>query len=1384
MKKRLLSALLALVMVLAMLPATVFAEEAGTTPDNPPASTTTDTKTSDTTQGEEDDDTSNTVTPPPSNGGVPAVTSMTSADYTNDGWAVTYETRVDADKGIELSDIPCYVARSPKVNETTKKYDYVKVNNGFIYSSKYYSSLASLPTNVAGNLTSNIISMGSKSGSIPERITSAVIEIYSGNLDITGHAKLTSLTVKNSKNTGVQPTVSLANCNNLTNLTLENVDGSRISISETGAVAVNNTRTIKLTNAKIGAITMEGKGNFIDANGKKTAVDRARSIQATRSIIGAISLTGSNSQVKLTDCNLGTNGITVHSNGGSINIDGNSTVGDIEIGTLDAKKTLPSVAIGGSASTGNITLRAADPSATTATATININGAGVHAQNIVFDSANVIIQAGNVNFVGLRKGGKLELNGTYISVGTISLGGATTLKVNGNYNATNSNSGAHNTIGGFYLHPDTNNATQHTKFTGSLTIPNDPTNTFGDKNSSSVDVYTKANILGGTWKFSVPAAALSTTLVYYLVNDTADPSEYTYYTSAQLGAALNKQVQSVDAVTGKSGALRVVGQDYSDAGKIGLVRFMNGATSWGMMQVSKPVQITLPDMVNNVKLTSWTDVSQAKPHTYTLPSVYTVPSLDDMAAEPAPSGIRYVELNANGGVNTGDVTKLTKVTASAADGTAESGSVRAELNGNVINLSGAVKAGTSQITLTLITDAVEKKDGKDVPVTLDVDVIYFSGNKSLTFVNKTLNKGMTLETDSTGLGVLRLSNGTKYTLNGSGLKVRSNIKVAGYDTGLTYKDGNYSFVEVNVNVSTLRTDDDKKTVIDMFQTARAFGWANSPAMKQAINAALSSITQQQVDNWLAQVQREAWTKVNTGSYNAAANASESGYDEVWLVPYLQVNVTGYSTNGTMTFTAVPSWRVEVRQSSEQNNAYDTAFFDAKKAENNLTNPKNAKVVKAGTSLGALTGNMGNTDDLKTGVTLNIVHGFTGTYLHQDNTYTYSSVSGTATTITHAGNNGLGTLVINKDAPLVTLYASNGGALVAYYDTLQAAVDDAKDQQYIVVDQNYKGSMTINVTGTARTFYIQSNGNNVVVSNTNNGLVTLNSTGGLYTVQLTRDATAVGGTTADIAVASGVTNGTVTLSTTRARANTDVNVTTTPAAGYLTRNLTATARTSDNRNVTVAVTKTSDNHYTFKVPTGATSITVTPTFAIDTGMPFTDVDSSDPYFEAVKYVYEHNPQLMNGMTATSFGGYGTITRGQVVTILYRLSGSPSVSSYSGFTDVNTSKYYAAPITWAKSNGIVDGYGTTFGPEDAITREQLAKILRDYSAYRGLNVSKTTSLNGYTDAGSVHSWAVEGMQWSVANGIVTGTTTTTLSPGNSAQRYHAATMLMRYCRQYGL
>ena len=1372
MKKRLLSALLALVMVLAMLPATAFA--ADDTTGNPPADSSQTDSTPGTPDADPADPADTTPAPAPVNP-APKASLLGNATRTQNGWSTKVITKTDAAYDIGLDDIGKYAAYGQEDDGTGKKVTkYYIIQSGFVYSNRYYNSLSDLPTSVAGNLTSNITSIGSNSsGTIPDRITSAVIEIFSGDLAITGHTKLTSLTVKNSKNTGTQPTVTLVSCDNLASLTLENVDGSGINISESSP-AVNNTRTIKLTNAKIGTITMTGKGTYTDSNGKSTAVDKGRTIQATNSDIGAISLTGSNSQVKLTDCRLGTNGITVHSNGGSIAIDGNSKVGDIEIGTLDAKKTLPTITIGGTTTTASIKLQTGDPSATTATASITINGAGVHTGNIEFESANVNIQAGNVNGVVLNKGGKVELKGTYITVGGVILDGVSALTVNGAYNASNSNSGAHNTVGNMLVK----------SANVSLTIPNDPTNTFGGTDAvfNSLSVYKKANILGGTWKFEVPAAALSTTLVYYLVDNAAVATEWTYYTSAQLGAALNKQIEG-DAGGAR---VRVTGQDYTKG--IGEVRFMNGATSWGVLQVTDPMQIILPDMINNVKLTSWTDGA----HTYTLPSVYTVPTVDLMPNTGA-GDTKYVELNASGGVNTGDVTKLTKVAASAVTDYV-GGSVRAELNGNVISLSGAVNPGTSMITLTLTTDAVEKKTvagvSKDVPVELDVGVTYFSGTKSLTFENKgttALGKGMTLETDASGLGVLRLSNGTKYTLNGSGLKVRSQqIKVAGYDAD-AYGIANYSHIEVSVNAPTIKTEQDKQTIIDMFTGNNGeFGWTNSPAMKQAINAALATITDQQVDNWLAQVQREAWTKVNTGTYNAAANANESGYDTVWLVPYLQVNVTGYSTNGTMTFTAVPSWRVEVRQSVARNNAYDTAFFDAKKPENNLTNPKNAKVVKAGTSLGALTGNMGDTDDLTTGVTLKITHGFAETYLHQDNTYTYNSVSGNVTTITHAGNNGLGTLVINKDAPLVTLYKSNtvSADVVAYYDTLQAAVDDAKDQQHIVVDQNYKGSMTINVTGTARTFTIQGNGNNVVVSNTNNGLVTLNSTGGLYTVQLTRDATAVGGTTADISVASGVTNGTVTLSTTRAKANTKVEVTTTPAAGYLTRNLTATARTADNKNTTVAVTKTADNKYTFTVPTGATSITVTPTFAINTGMPFTDVEASDPYFEAVKYVYEHNPQLMNGMTATSFGGYGTITRGQVVTILYRLSGSPSVSSYSGFTDVNTSKYYAAPITWARNNGIVDGYGTTFGPEDPITREQLAKILHDYSVFRGLNVSKTTSLNGYTDAGYVHSWALEGMQWSVANGIVGGTTTTTLSPGNSAQRYHAATMLMRYCKQYGL
>lgn len=1365
MKKRLLSALLALVMVLAMLPATAFA--ADDTSGNPPAdsSQTDSTQADSTQQGNQD----NTQQDAPVNGQDTTLTpSPNAARATNPavGTAVEYKYQNNAgtntSKGLSgvIEGAPGWYAKETADGITT----YTKIASGVIVSNKYQGTTASVSSG-----TATVVG----SGTVNATGTNLTVDLYpdengSSSATVTG-AKLTNLTVTDSKYFGQNEvrtdkgTVTLSSAFDATKAQTLKLVNTQLS---TWAPSDNNAHTLEMDNAEIGDVTLSGVQGDNKADTKQIIRMTNTSGIRRANEIGAISVTGNNAEVTLSDVGGIAPTVTLDGTTTKLNISGNSSIGKVtlkdHLTANNASTQLSTVTVEGGSSVASIVT---DAAAHAGKVKVDVKkGAFVTNDGIDLTTANtgltiaadVDITEATVSNIKVS-GGTVDVKGPSTVSTALEMSGATTLRV------TDTGS----TINGI-----TATGTQV-----SIDVPANPDNTF-DIGTNGLDTYVPSSkikaIAGGTWTSPVPAAALSTTLVYQL----SDNGKYTYYTVDQLATALTAQERSSGA------AVLCRTADNANAGNSYDLVFMNGKTRWGTMKVYGEIQIKLPTAVTGVTVTKWADARRS----YDAGGMYPTPAITDVG-----TGNNW-EINASGGVTSGDITKFTGVTTTwNTSGTDNMGTVKGTLNGTVITLTGAVPKGDSSMTLKLTTDAVEKDAvdaSKEVPVELSVRVNYFSGTKSLVFANVAtdLGHGATLETDANGLTTLRLSNGLKYTLNGSGLKERSNkIQVADVTkTGFS----NYSFIEVNVQgiSSTYRTLQAQQEIVDLIKgqdnTADgSFTWTNSPAMLEALNAALATITDANVDSYIANAQRAAWQKRNTGSYNAATNGPATGYDTVWLVPYLQVNLTNYVPGTTATATLVPSWRVEVRQSDSTTYAdYAQVFADNKKFDQ----PANAFIAKAGTSLGQLSGEFGNVLFKPAGVFIENTPAAGGNvFMHQDSTYAYRNTN-TGYKITHASTNGLGTVVFNKTVPLVELYVSKDptAVLVARYNTLQAAVDDAKDGQHISVDQNYKGSMTINVTGTARTFTIQAHGNNVVVANASGGLVTLNNTGGLYTVQLTRDATAVGGTTADISVASGITNGTVTLSTTRAKANTKVEVTTTPAAGYLTRNLTATARTADNKNTTVAVTKTADNKYTFTVPTGATSITVTPTFAINTGMPFTDVEASDPYFEAVKYVYEHNPQLMNGMTATSFGGYGTITRGQVVTILYRLSGSPSVSSYSGFTDVNTSKYYAAPITWARNNGIVDGYGTTFGPEDPITREQLAKILHDYSVFRGLNVSKTTSLNGYTDAGYVHSWALEGMQWSVANGIVGGTTTTTLSPGNSAQRYHAATMLMRYCKQYGL
>lgn len=176
------------------------------------------------------------------------------------------------------------------------------------------------------------------------------------------------------------------------------------------------------------------------------------------------------------------------------------------------------------------------------------------------------------------------------------------------------------------------------------------------------------------------------------------------------------------------------------------------------------------------------------------------------------------------------------------------------------------------------------------------------------------------------------------------------------------------------------------------------------------------------------------------------------------------------------------------------------------------------------------------------------------------------------------------------------------------------------------------------------------------------------------------------------------------------------------------------------------------------------------------MPFTDVAVSSWYYEAVKYVYEKG--MMNGTAANLFSPNAATTRGMIVTILYRLEGEPAAGG-PAFTDVPAGQWYTSAVGWAAANGIVDGYGNgRFGPNDIITREQLAAILYRYTAFKGGDTSARADTGAYRDGAEISSYALDAISWAVAAGVINGVGDGRLAPKESASRAQVAQMLMNY------
>ena len=241
----------------------------------------------------------------------------------------------------------------------------------------------------------------------------------------------------------------------------------------------------------------------------------------------------------------------------------------------------------------------------------------------------------------------------------------------------------------------------------------------------------------------------------------------------------------------------------------------------------------------------------------------------------------------------------------------------------------------------------------------------------------------------------------------------------------------------------------------------------------------------------------------------------------------------------------------------------------------------------------------------------------------------------------------------------------------------------------------------------------------------------------------------------------------------ANAGDKVTITVTPGRNATVQRITVT----DEDGERLKLTENRDGTYSFTMPNGAANVYAR--FS-GSGLPFADVPSGSWYYDDVAYVYDTG--LMTGLTVTAFGPNLSTTRGMIVTILWRMENEPAAKHGCPFADVRRGSYYEQAIAWASENGIVTGFdASTFAPDRAITREQLAAILFRFAAYRGMDaVTLRENLSSFQDQAAISAYAVSALNWAVGEGLMQGTGDK-LEPTGSATRAQVAAMLRRFMQR---
>ena len=371
-----------------------------------------------------------------------------------------------------------------------------------------------------------------------------------------------------------------------------------------------------------------------------------------------------------------------------------------------------------------------------------------------------------------------------------------------------------------------------------------------------------------------------------------------------------------------------------------------------------------------------------------------------------------------------------------------------------------------------------------------------------------------------------------------------------------------------------------------------------------------------------------------------------------------------------------------------------------------------------------------------------------------------------------------TFTTNGFSPFVIYAASANVASIdegenqKVYPTLQAAIDAVQNNETITLLKNTNENVTVS-KAIKFTLAGKDQLQGSIAAGSKYSMTTSDTTSGNTEYTFTYVG---GGSSSSISTpttyavnVNAATNGAVAADKKTASKGTTVTVTASPSKGYVVD----AVKVVDKDGKDVAVTE-KDGKYVFTMP--ASAVTVTGSFKAETpapvALPFSDVKSGDWFYPAVQYAYAQG--LMTGTSATTFAPNGTMNRAMIVTVLYQLEKSPAVTGASKFTDVPAGQWYSDAVAWAAANKIVNGYDeTTFGPMNAVTREQMAAILFRYEQVKGLeNVTLEENLNRFPDQNKISAYAIPALQWAVGQKIINGNADGTLDPTGTATRAQVA------------